>query len=168
MLMFRPLLPAEAVGACEVIRRSIVELCRPDHDDLPSILQPWLANKTPETVRTWIERNPTGVIGGFYAGELAGVGAVLPGGRIVLNYVAPWARFRRVSQGLVREMERVAMERGDGICCLTSTITARGFYQALGYEEIGPSVVSFGGKPAFPMQRVLRPLANNRVVNDKR
>jgi hypothetical protein len=40
----------DAPAACQVLRRSIVELCAADHGDDPAILAQWLANKTPEIV----------------------------------------------------------------------------------------------------------------------
>ena len=84
---------------------------------------------------------------------IAGVGTVLPDGRIAVNYVAPRARFRGISKGLVAAMEARAAKLGHTSCSLTSTVTAHGFYLALGYRDDGPPVASFGGKPAFPMQR---------------
>lgn len=44
----------DAPAACEVIRRSISELCEADHRNDPEILRRWLANKTPEIVASWI------------------------------------------------------------------------------------------------------------------
>jgi hypothetical protein len=153
MWIFRPLHPDEATEACAVIRQSIEELCLADHDGAPSVLGPWLANKTPETVRGWIESNPSGVIGAVSLDGIGGVGGLLPGGKISLNYVAPWARFRGVSKGLVRDLEARAAAQGEAYCSLISTLTAHTFYLALGYEDVGEPVCSFGGKPAFPMRR---------------
>ncbi len=153
MWIFRPLRPDEAAEACAVIRRSIKDLCHADHDSAPDILGPWLANKTPETVRGWIESNPSGVIGAVSPEGIGGVGGLLPGGKISLNYVAPWARFRGVSKGMMRDLEARAGAAGEAYCTLISTVTAHAFYQALGYDDVGEPVCSFGGKPAFPMQR---------------
>jgi GNAT superfamily N-acetyltransferase len=155
MWIFRPLLPDEATEACTVIRRSIEDLCIADHDGAPEILGPWLANKKPDIVRSWIEGNPGGVIGGVSNQGIGGVGGLLPGGRITMNYVAPWARFRGVSKGMMRALEARAAEQGEGFCTLTSTVTAHAFYLSLGYEDFGEPVVSFGGKPAFPMRRAI-------------
>jgi GNAT superfamily N-acetyltransferase len=157
MWIFRPLSPDEAPEACTVIRQSITVLCWEDHDGNPAILEPWLANKTAETVLGWIESNPTGVIGAVEKGQLGGVGGILPGGRIVLNYVAPWARFRGVSQGLMGTLEGLAAAQGERLCTLTSTMTARQFYLKRGYTGSGPPVSSFGGKLAFPMGRLITP-----------
>jgi predicted GNAT family acetyltransferase len=92
-------------------------------------------------------------LGAIGAAEIGGVGGVLPGGRIVLNYVAPWARARGVSKGMMRALEAVAAGQGETRCTLTSTVTAHAFYLALGYTDVGTQVASFGGKPAYPMQR---------------
>jgi hypothetical protein len=46
----------DAAPACEVLRRSITQLCVADHANDPAILMPWLANKTPEIVASWIAR----------------------------------------------------------------------------------------------------------------
>ena len=154
MWIFRPAMPCEAAEACQVVRQSIEGLCGADHGDDPAVLERWLANKTPGDFAAWIEADPTGVIVGVGTGGVAGVGIVFPDGRIALNYVAPWARFRGVSKGLLLAMEGEAARLGNGCCTLTSTGTAHRFYQARGYEDVGAPVVSFG-KLAFPMRRVI-------------
>jgi hypothetical protein len=53
-MAIRDAVAEDAPAACEVIRRSISELCRADHHDDPVILARWLANKTPEVVASWI------------------------------------------------------------------------------------------------------------------
>lgn len=153
---FRPALPDEAVAAYLVIRQSIEVLCTADHEGNRSILDQWLANKTPEQVKGWIEINPAGVLVGIGPDGIGGVGAVVPDGRIELNYVAPWARFCGVSKGMMGALECCAAERGHAFCSLTSTITAHPFYRAYGYQDVGAPVASFGGKPAFPMRRAIR------------
>ncbi|HUB27935.1 MAG TPA: hypothetical protein VL992_21095, partial [Tepidisphaeraceae bacterium] len=44
----------DAVESCEVMRRSIAELCGADHKGDPEILGRWLGNKKPDIFRTWI------------------------------------------------------------------------------------------------------------------
>ncbi|WP_199707820.1 GNAT family N-acetyltransferase [Teichococcus wenyumeiae] len=140
-----------------VIRRSVEELCQADHEGDPAILEHWLANKTPKQVRAWIEAEPAGGFVGVGPAGIAGVGSLLPSGRIALNYVAPWARRQGVSTGLMRAMEQRAVEAGHTVCTLTSTITAHAFYLTYGYQDTGEPVRSFGGKPAFPMRRLVAP-----------
>ena len=153
---FRPATVGEAEEACAVIRRSIIELCGADHDSEPAILDRWLANKTPDQLRHWIEADPGGVLVGIGSAGIGGVGMVMPDGKVALNYVAPWARLSGVSKGLVEAMERCAAGWGLASCYLTSTITAHGFYRAYGYRNAGEPVPLFGGKLAFPMRRDIR------------
>ena len=154
--IFRPVVISEAEEACAAIRSSIVELCGADHDGDRAILDRWLANKTPDQMRQWIEANPAGVLVATGGTGIGGVGMVMPDGRIALNYVAPWARFAGVSKGLMLAMERCAAGWGHASCHLTSTVTAHRFYRAYGYRDAGEPVASFGGKSAFPMRRAIR------------
>jgi GNAT superfamily N-acetyltransferase len=155
MWTFRPARPDEAAAACTVLRRSIEDLCKADHRDDPLVLDAWLANKTPEHVAAWIADNPTGVLVGVGPDGIVSVGSVTAEGDIRLNYVAPWARFRGVSKGLLRAMEDHAASLGATVCTLTSTITAHDFYRSCGYVDTGPPVQSFAGTHAFPMRRVI-------------
>jgi len=79
---FRLTTIGEAEEACAVIRRSIIELCVADHDGDLAILDRWLANKTPDQVRQWIEANPGGGLAGTGGAGIGGVGMVMPDGRI--------------------------------------------------------------------------------------
>src|SRR5882757_9842767 len=45
--------PDDAEAACDVLRRSISELCVADHGNDPAILNAWLGNKQPEIVAAW-------------------------------------------------------------------------------------------------------------------
>jgi len=154
--IFRPAAISEAEEACAAIRSSIIELCGADHEGDRAILDRWLANKTPDQTRQWIEANPTGVLVAASAAGIGGAGLVRPDGNIALNYVAPWARFAGVSKGLMMAMERCAAEWGHASCHLTSTVSAHQFYHAYGYWDAGEPVASFGGKFAFPMCRIIR------------
>lgn len=155
MWTVRPACPDEAAEACEVIRRSIGELCHADHDGDLAILAPWLANKTPGQVLSWITTNPVGTLVAVGPGGIVGVSAVLSTGHIALNYVAPEAHGRGVGTALLHAMERVAHAAGHGACTLTSTVTAYTFYLSRSYLDAGSPVPSFGGKPAYPMRRTL-------------
>lgn len=138
--------PDDAVGMCEVVRRSIGELCVADHNNDPAILESWLANKTPDHVRAWIANPANIIVVAVEAGTIVGAGAVTRGGEVILNYVSPDARFRGVSKALLKELEATAVALGNDICTLTSTLTARDFYVSAGYraDEAAP-VQSRGG-----------------------
>ena len=43
--------------ACQVLRRSIIELCAADHRNDPTLLTAWLSNKTPANVAAWMRRD---------------------------------------------------------------------------------------------------------------
>ena len=53
-MLIRDAIPSDAEQACDVMRRSIIDLCAVDHRCDPAILERWLANKTPEIAATWI------------------------------------------------------------------------------------------------------------------
>jgi GNAT superfamily N-acetyltransferase len=147
----------DAPGACEVLRRSIVELCVADHHNDPEILGRWLANKTPEIVASWIAKPGNTVLVAVESDSILGVGSVTDFGEITLNYVSPDARLRGVSRALIGAPEERAMKRGNKRCHLTSTETARGFYHRAGYSEDGPAVGKFGSSGSYPMSKMLGP-----------
>ena len=145
----------DALAACQVLRRSIVELCAADHRNDPRILARWLSNKTPEIVASWIAQSGNSVLLAVENGSILAVGSVADTGKITLNYVSLDARFRGVSRALLRALEARAAERGNTECTLTSTETARRFYRANGYVEDGAPVGEFGTTSGYPMSKVL-------------
>ena len=146
---------ADAPDACQVLRRSIIELCVADHRNDPAILTKWLANKTPEIVASWITQPGISVLLVVESGDILGVGSVTDAGRITLNYVSPDARFRGVSRALLNALEARAAARGNTRCTLSSTETARRFYRAAGYVEAGPPACEFGTQSGYPMTKDL-------------
>jgi GNAT superfamily N-acetyltransferase len=144
----------DAEAACQVLRRSIVELCELDHKGDADVLDLWLANKTPENVRRWIREGDV-----FIAtedGVVLGVGAVNSSGEITLNYVSPDARFTGVSKALIGRLEARALALGASRVTLESTATARRFYRSAGYEECGaPTRSFFGITLCYPMGKQL-------------
>ncbi|MGO9360721.1 MAG: GNAT family N-acetyltransferase [Xanthobacteraceae bacterium] len=144
----------DAPAACDVIRRSIAELCAADHRDDPEILGNWLRNKTPEIVGAWIGQPTSSILVAVERGLILAVGGITDGGYITLNYVSPDARFRGVSKALLVALERRAIARGNAQCTLHSTTTAHRFYLATGYADDGPSGHKFS-IPSQPMRKVL-------------
>jgi ribosomal protein S18 acetylase RimI-like enzyme len=127
-MQIRDAIPADAPAACEVMRRSIAELCVADHHNEPAILDRWLANKTPEIVASWITQPGSSVLVAVEGRVVLAVGSVTDQGEITLNYVSPDARFRGVSRAMLRALEVRAIERGNSRCTLLSTETARRLY----------------------------------------
>ena len=153
-MKIRDAAPEDAPAACEVMRRSIAQLCSADHHNEPVVLGRWLGNKTPEIFRSWI-RPDNALLVAVEDSQILAVGCVNDTGEITLNYVSPDARFRGVSSALLEVLERRAMERGHQKCTLTSTETARRFYLARGYSEDGPADHKFGTTSGYPMSKQL-------------
>src|SRR3569833_3107484 len=96
----------DASPAADVVRRSIIELCAVEFRGDALVLARWLANKTPEDFRRWIGSADRSVCVAVRAdGQLAAVGMVAWRGEILLNYVAPKARFLGASKALMAHME---------------------------------------------------------------
>jgi GNAT superfamily N-acetyltransferase len=145
----------DAPAACQVLRRSIVELCVADHRNDPTILMRWLSNKTPEIVASWIASPNNCLLVAVELGSILAVGSITKAGEVTLNYVSPDARFRGVSRALLGALETRAIERGNVRCTLTSTETARRFYLANGYVEDGLLAGKFGTRASYPMSKRL-------------
>jgi len=144
----------DAAAACDVLRRSIVELCVADHGNDAAILAQWLRNKTPEIVTSWIVRPDNSLLLAVEGDAILAVGSVTDAGEITLNYVSPDARLRGVSRTLLSALENRAVARGNVRWDLTSTETARGFYLANGYVVDGPVEPKFG-VGGYPMSKRL-------------
>jgi GNAT superfamily N-acetyltransferase len=145
----------DALAGCQVLRRSIVELCIADHRNDPAILGRWLGNKTPENFVSWVTQPDNSLLVAVEDGRILAVGSVSDAGRITLNYVSPDARFRGVSRALLGALEARAAARGNIRCTLSSTATARRFYLANGYVEDGPPAGEFGTSSGYPMSKPL-------------
>jgi GNAT superfamily N-acetyltransferase len=158
-LQIRDATPEDAEAACEVMRRSIAELCVADHRKDEAILARWLGNKTPAIFGSWISQPDNSLLVAVEGGNILAVGSVTDAGQITLNYVSPDARFRGVSRAMLGALEARAAQRGNTRCTLKSTETARRFYLANGYLENGPPVGNFGTSSGYPMSKALRPLS---------
>ena len=154
-MKIRDAVAEDAPAACEVIRRSIIELCAADHHNDPAILERWLANKTTEIVASWIRQPGNSVLVAVAGDAVLAVGSVTDEGEITLNYVSPDARFQGVSRAMIVALETRAGERGNERCTLLSTDTARRFYRSAGYTEDGPPKAKFGTTGSYPMSKRL-------------
>ncbi len=132
-----------------------MELCIADHRNDPAILTQWLSNKTPEIFLSWINQPANSLLVAIEGDHILAVGSVTSAGEINLNYVSPDVRFRGVSRVMLGALEARAVDRGNVRCTLTSTETARRFYQDAGYVEDGPATGKFGMSSGYPMSKVL-------------
>ncbi len=154
-LGIRPATARDGEAACRVLRASISELCRADHRGDPAILERWLANKNPETVRGWIAACGHTLLVAERGAAMIAVGGVTDAGEITLNYVTPTARFEGVSTAMLEALEDRL--RGQGVLRsrLSSTGTAHRFYRRRGYVDIDRSV-AFGGVIDYQMAKQLQ------------
>lgn len=153
-MQIRDAIPGDAEQACDVMRRSIIELCVPDHRNDPAILNRWLANKKPEITAAWIAQPDASMLLAIEGDAVLAVGGVTDAGEITLNYVSPDARFHGVSKALLAALEARAKERGHRSCVLLSTQTAYRFYLAAGYADDGAPINKVGS-PGQPMAKEL-------------
>lgn len=144
---------SDAAEACQLLRRSIAELCQADHDNDPVVLEKWLSNKTAENVCSWITHPGNYVVVATEANAIIGIGAVTSSGEITLNYVSPDNRFRGVSKAILNRLEVHASQLGNTACTLTSTETARRFYRSAGYVQEGLPPVGVGKAPSYRMTK---------------
>jgi GNAT superfamily N-acetyltransferase len=154
-IQIRPATEHDAVDACNVIRRSILECCKDDHCGDAMVLERWLRNKTPDFVRMFIHAPNAFSVIARVDGETVGFGSALETGEVTLFYVVPSVRFTGVGKALLAAIEDHAARAGVDALCLESTRTARTFYLRNGFVSEGPPVVAFGIE-GQPMRKQLR------------
>ncbi len=146
---------ADAGGACEAVRRSIVELCADDHRGDEETIALWIANKTPVQFKEWISAtDKVALVAEGHIG-IVGFGLLLSDATVALLYVHPEARFSGVSKALLAAMEEAAAAFGRPDVRLTSSETARRFYLACGYVPSGEPTPGFARILAHPMSKRL-------------
>jgi GNAT superfamily N-acetyltransferase len=154
---------SDATAACEVVRRSIVELCHDDHKGDEASLVEWLANKTPANFEQWIGSKQHISVVAERNNELLGFALLNLRGTIDLLYVSPNARFSGISKALLAALEQAAIAAAIRELKLESSATALRFYTRCGYTSAGPPGKGFGITSAYPMSRQLG-TGSGRVV----
>ncbi len=152
-MQVRPAQIADADHAVDVVRRSIQELCVSDHKGDLATLSIWLSNKSADNVRQWIAAHAVFVA--VEGEQIAGVASVRSDGLVLLNYVAPEARFKGASKSLLRDIELWASRRGLEWLTLDSTATALRFYLSSGWTMTGPPQPGFGVAMRHPMRKAV-------------
>lgn len=145
----------DAEPALELIRRSIVELCREDHQGDRLTLEGWLANKTLKNMEAWITRPGSVVVVAEREGRLAGVGAFTAAGDLILLYVSPEDRFQGVSKALLADMEARAKEMRVPRLVLTTSVTAQRFFLDRGYEPEEQAADIFDTDDGYALRKEL-------------
>ena len=151
MIVVRPATLADIESISDLLIASITALCVADHHNRAEVVARWLANKTPDGVRQWLENPETTLLVAERNGSLAGVGSISVKRRILLNYVSPEHRYAGVSSNLLDTME-IAL--GPGEASLDSTKTAHRFYLRRGWLDSGRPA-PWAGMLAYPMRKAL-------------
>ena len=151
----RPASEADAVTACDVLRRSIRELCVADHGHDEQVLSAWLANKTPENVRAWITSASSFSVVAVDGSEVRGFGLVQRDGEIQMCYLVPEVQYRGAGKLMLRALEEQAARWALKGVFLTSSVTARRFYEVRLRGAGGVRSGTRGG-PAFWATALIR------------
>jgi GNAT superfamily N-acetyltransferase len=130
---------ADVPAMSVLLTRSITDLCAPDHGNDPAAIAAWVANMTEAGVRRMLANADARMLIAFDGNVVVGVGCVVGGNEIALNYVHPEHRFKGVSSILLHTMERMIEVDGEVTeARLKSTRTAHRFYLERGWLDVGP------------------------------
>jgi GNAT superfamily N-acetyltransferase len=140
----RKAVPADAASACSLLRRSIAEVCAPDHHGRPEVLDAWLANKTPNTVAAWFASATNHAIVAERDGELLGLALLTQAGKVALCYVEPGALRSGVGRALLAAVEDQARAWDIRKLSLHSPGSCTTFYERHGYANAGLEKSCFG------------------------
>jgi N-acetylglutamate synthase-like GNAT family acetyltransferase len=156
-LAVRAALPADAVAACDVLRRSIRELCVADHGNNEKVLSAWLLNKTPRNVRAWISSPTHFAVVAVENRQVSGFGLIQQDGEIQLCYVSPDIQHRGAGKLLLTALEQQAARWNLQRVFLTSSVTARRFYERSGYSKTDRPISVNGLRDIYPMTKNILP-----------
>ena len=153
-IIVRAARPEDVAAMSAVLCASIRQLCGADHLEDETVIAAWTRNKTPSSIRQWLDDPQITLFVAERHDAVAAVGAIGGNDKIILNYVAPAHRFAGVSKALLRELEQEMVQRGIVEGNLVSTATARRFYRDAGWRDCGP-VEAGHAVDGFPMRKVL-------------
>ena len=157
MVTVRRAEPRDAEAAVDVVRRSITELCGADHKGDPDTLGKWLSNKTPRHFLGWLENRDNFCAVAVEGDAILGVALINRGGEISLFYLAPNVQRRGIGRALYAALEEQARKWELESLHLNSTVGARAFYEALGFEPTGCARTHFGVMCCDEYRKPLRP-----------
>jgi N-acetylglutamate synthase-like GNAT family acetyltransferase len=146
---------ADTQQALDVIRESIAQLCAADHQHDALTLERWLRNKTPEYFDTWRSDADSRIVVAEVQSTLVGVSALHRSGEVRLFYVRPSCVRSGVGQALLLAVEAHARGWNIATLKLTSSLTARGFYERFGFTSAGDSTHLFGVLRGYPYTKTL-------------
>jgi GNAT superfamily N-acetyltransferase len=149
----------DAPGAVDTLRHSITYLCVEDHQNDAATLAQWLRNKTVEQFERWLLEPTNFVVVGDDGAQVCGIGLIDQSGHVRLCYVRPERQRLGVGRALLSALEVQASSWGLKEIRLTSSATAREFYEKQGYASDGESVPAFGVARGYPYRKCVLELA---------
>jgi GNAT superfamily N-acetyltransferase len=151
MYKVRDAIPTNSEQVCNVLRRSILEVCAPEYDD-ESVINDWLSNKTQENTLKWIESNNAySVVCTSSENKVVGFGLITLDGEILLFYLVPEALYQGNGKLMLERMEKRIISEGVNEIRTTSSITAKSFYIKNGFVENGPPRLVGNIEGNFPL-----------------
>jgi GNAT superfamily N-acetyltransferase len=145
----------DAALAVAVLRRSITELCAADHRGDADTIARWLANKTQQHFLSWLANDDNFCVVAEAHDRLLGVGLLHRSGEIRLCYLAPGAQRLGIGTAICLALEEQAKGWGLRTLKLESTVSARRFYEALGFRSAGTATPGFGISHCHPYEKRL-------------
>ena len=128
-----------------VIRESIKCLCTADHLGNPSHIETWLAARSQTELDELILRSDSQGFVCVDANDLVvGVSHITTCGELTLCYVAPTHSGLGIGSKLLAVAESQARNWDLLAIRLTSTTTAKAFYESHGYEPCAETIACFG------------------------
>jgi len=167
MLDVRCARPEDADAAADLLRRSITELCAADHRGDADTLSKWLANKTPSHVLEWLANKDQYCVIAENDSRLLGIGLIHRSGEIRLCYLAPGNQGRGIGKAICLALETQARTWGLRELRLESTLSARSFYERLGYRAAGAATRGFGLSHCHPYAKTLSSATATQPGSDR-
>jgi GNAT superfamily N-acetyltransferase len=155
MVAVRKAEPGDAEAAATVLRRSITELCTLDHHGDADALAKWLANKTARDFLSWLANEDHFCVVADASDQVMGVGLLHRSGEVRLCYLAPGAQGQGLGRAILGMLEEKAREWGLRKLRLESTVSARPFYERVGYRSGGAAKPGFGISHCHPYEKIL-------------
>jgi len=156
MYKVREAIPSDSTKVCEVLRRSISEICSLDYND-QSVIDDWLENKTETNVKKWIQSVNSYSVVCTNDDLIVGFGLITLEGEVLLNYLVPEALHKGNGKLMLEAMEQRIILEGIKEIYTVSSITAKPFYERNGYTENGAPLLVGNIQGDFPLIKRVSP-----------